>query len=176
MKISPYLYYGETVIFESDFELEDGINDFERDSARFDINIIREMNPTIGKKLDNVELDYQIRRYLDAPAGEILREDVKIDLPYERDGDGYSYEDVTCEEEYQDGDVFAQGVFFSANEELTEDELKELTRLCKILSDQTFYFDDEFELCVATVEDPINLDDLNDDDEDDDDDDEEDDE
>ena len=169
MKISPYLYYGETVIFESDFELEDGISEFERDSARFDINIIREMNPTIGKKLDNVELDYQIRRYLDAPAGEILREDVKIDLPYERDGDGYSYEDVTCEEEYQDGDVFAQGVFFYANEELTEADLKELTRLCKILSDETFYFDDEFELCTATIEDPINLDDLNDDDDDNDD-------
>ncbi len=145
-----FFYSGEAIDWKLETSLEEYNNDYEWDNARVDLDIIKEINPVIGKKIKSIDLDYEIRRYLRDEKGNLVSgtdlEDITEEMTeiYEIDDNGYVFEDVTSVQPKKT-DSFALCVLIIAYKEFTSDEITELTRILKVLS-TIFYLNKEFKV------------------------------
>ena len=145
-----FIYSGEAIDWKLETSLKEYNTDYEWDNARVDLDIIKEINPVIGKKIKSINLDYEIRRYLRDEKGNLVSgadlEDITEEMTetYELDANGYVFEDVTCIQTKKT-DSFALCVLIITYKEFTSDEITELTRILKVLS-TFFYLNKEFKL------------------------------
>lgn len=145
-----FFYSGEAIDWKLETSLEEYNNDYEWDNARVDLDIIKEINPVISKKIKSIDLDYEIRRYLRDEKGNLVSgtdlEDITEEMTeiYEIDDNGYVFEDVTSVQPKKT-DSFALCVLIIAYKEFTSDEITELTRILKVLS-TIFYLNKEFKV------------------------------
>ena len=144
-----YFYYGQTLKLSLDQPVNEYIYDFEYDDARVDLDIIQKINPEIRHKIDQLSFCKQFRRYLNTSANIVSSiVDGDSEFVFGKDLDGYSYENI-FPNEVTENDSFIVYIIIQTDQKFTDEELKELTNILKLLSNY-FKTNDEFELIELT--------------------------
>ena len=99
--------------------------------------------------IDQLSFCKQFRRYLNTSANIVSSIiDGESEFVFGKDLDGYSYENI-FPNEVTENDSFIVYVIIQTDQKFTDEELKELTNILKLLSNY-FKTNDEFELIELT--------------------------